>query len=115
MKALARGIAVLFVSLAVAQAASGDWQVWTTSETRHVLRQDPPANGLAVKWAAARNECRGFQVLLRSDSAVSGIRVQAGDLTGPGGAVLAPKDARLYRQHQLELTVGTYRHDGLGR
>jgi hypothetical protein len=52
-----------------------------------------------------------FQILLRSDAPVNGVRVEAGDLTGPSGAVLRRADARLYRQHQLHLDTGTYRND----
>jgi hypothetical protein len=92
-------------------AAGAEWQVWTTTETRHVLREDMPAGSLPVKLAAARNEWRGFQILLRSAAPVTGIDVRAGDLTGPDGAVLAAREARLYRQHQLEVTTATYRND----
>jgi hypothetical protein len=35
----------------------------------------------------------------------------AGDLKGPGDAVLRAADARLFRQHQLELTVPTFRNE----
>jgi hypothetical protein len=41
---------------------------------------------------------------------VKGINVVPGDLVGPEGAVLAAADARLYRQHQMEIKVGTYRN-----
>jgi hypothetical protein len=54
---------------------------------------------------------RGFQILMRSEVPLSSIDVQAADLIGPGGARLAASDARLYRQHQLEITVPTYRND----
>ena len=41
---------------------------------------------------------------------MAGVRVEAGDLKGPGGSILAA-DARLYRQHQFHLTKPTYRND----
>ena len=85
--------------------------MWTTTETRQVLREDPAGDSLRVQLAAARNEWRGFQILLRSDAAVAGIAVQAGDLSGPDGAVLPASAARIYRQHQLEVTTATYRND----
>ena len=65
------------------------------------------------RLAAARNEWVSFQILLRSDEPVEGVRVEAGDLQRPGRDVaFAGPSARLYRQHQLHLEVGTYRNDG---
>ena len=81
--------------------------VWTLTETRHVLRNDPPGSGTTAKLGAARNEWVSFQILLRSEEPMEGIRLEAGDLPGPGGCLLRRADARLYRQHQLYLEVGT--------
>ena len=86
-------------------------RVWTTAHTEHVLRSAPPGNDLAVSVSAARNEWRSFQVLLRADRPVKGVRLEAGELRGPQGAILDVHRARLYRQHQLHLDVGTYRND----
>jgi hypothetical protein len=88
------------------------WQVWTTADTRRALRGDQAGAGLEASIAAARNEWVSFQVLMRSDSAVKGVTLEAGDLSGPEGAVLKAQEARLFRQHQIELTVGTARNDG---
>jgi len=92
-------------------AATAEWHVWTLTETRHVLRSEGPGAGAAVKLASARNEWVSFQILLRSETLVDGVLVEPGDLTGPGGAVLARADARLYREHQLHLETGTYRNE----
>ena len=67
---------------------------------------------MAVKVAAARNEWVSFQILLRSDEPVQGVRVEAGELVGADGGRHCPWIGRLYRQHQLHLEVGTYRNDG---
>ena len=99
------------LSLAAAGVARAEWRVWTLTETRHVRRSELPANGATVKLGAARNEWVSFQILLRADAPVNGIRVEAGDLKGPGGKALRRAEARLYRQHQLHLEVGTYRND----
>jgi len=48
---------------------------------------------------------------MRADAPIKGTTVVASDLTGPDGAVLRGADARLFRQHQLELAVPTYRND----
>jgi hypothetical protein len=90
---------------------AADWQVWTVTETRRVLREDPAAAGANVSLKAARNEWEDFQILLRCDEPVKGIDLQPGDLTGPDGAVIPAGDARLYRQHQLHITVPTYRNE----
>jgi len=105
---------LLWIGVAVAGAADwacADWQVWTVTETRRVLREAPPGSGFSVQLAAARNEWESFQICLRSDVPVGGVNVEAGDLAGPDGAVLPASEARLFRQHQLELTDGTYRND----
>jgi len=105
--------------LVACQAAMGDWQVWTLAETRRVLRDEPPGpapsavegKSVEVKLAAARNEWEAFQLLVRADQPVKGINIEPGDLKGPNGALIAAKDARLYRQHQLELKEPTHRND----
>lgn len=33
-----------------------EWQIWTTTETRHVLRIDGPERMSSVRLSAARNE-----------------------------------------------------------
>ena len=107
------GLVCGFVLLGCAAVgvARAEWRVWTVTETRHVLRSEPPAAGTAIKLSAARNEWADFQILVRADTSVNGVNVEAGDLKGPGGAVLRGAEARLYRQHQLYLGTGTYRND----
>jgi len=104
-------LVVLTLLVARALPAAAEWQVWTVTETRRVLREDPAEKNLAVSIAAARNEWESFQVLVRSDAPVRGIRVEPGELRGPDGAVLAADRARLYRQHQFQLTEPTHRND----
>ena len=104
-------LGAIFLSLAVVHVAAADWHVWTVTETRHVLRSEPPGSALAVKIAAARNEWVSFQILIRSDEPVHAVCVDAGELRGPGAGVLRASESRLYRQHQLPLEVGTYRND----
>ena len=99
------------LSFLLVNSAQAGWQVWTTTETRRVLREDPAEKPTAVRLACARNEWRGFQILVRSDVPLRGIRIEAGDLVGPGGAVLASSQSRLFRQHQLHLTDPSYRND----
>lgn len=101
--------ALLFFGTCI--VAHAEWHVWTSTETRHFLRSDPPADSAEVKLGAARNEWVSFQILFRSDSALSGVNLQAADLVGPGGTILAGTDTRLYREHQLHLETGTYRND----
>lgn len=101
----------LVLAFASADAALAEWQVWTLGQTRRVLREDPPEAGKDVKISAAQNEWESFQVFMRSDAPVGGVRLEPGDLRGPNGAVLKAADARLYRQHQLHLTEPTSRND----
>jgi len=105
------GIVLLTVLSLTLSSARGNWHVWAVGETARVLRSAPPAQGTAVTLHAARNEWESFQILMRSDAPVTGIRVEASDLTGPAGHVLRTTDMRLFREHPLHLTVGTVRND----
>ena len=104
-------VAIIAGTLLPAGPAMAELRVWTTAQTEHVLRSAPPGGGLAVSVSAAKNQWRSFQVLLRADRPVKGVNLKAGELRGPQGAVLDVHRARLYRQHQLHLNVGTYRND----
>jgi hypothetical protein len=107
MKALGPLLLLAFL----ASDACAEWAVWTVADTRRVLREAPAGSGCNVRLAAARNERESFQVLMRSDSKVKGVRLVPGDLKGPDGAVLRADDARLFREHQLHLGAGSYRND----
>ena len=104
-------LAAILLSLIAGRAAVADWHVWTVTETRHVLRSEPPRSTLAVKVAAARNEWVSFQILVRAEEPVKAVRVEAGELHGPGTAVLQTSESRLYREHQLQIEIGTYRNE----
>jgi len=106
-----RVVSLAVVGVLLPGAVRADWKVWTVTETRRVLRDEPAGSGSEAKLAAARNQWRGFQILMRSDAPVQGIRIEPGDLRGPEGAVLRGRDAELSRQHQLELTAPTHRND----
>ena len=82
------------------------WKIWTTTDTRHVLRSELAGTQTAVTLAGARNEWVSFQILVRSGSPVAGVTVVPSDLVGPGR--LGAGQAKLFRQHQLEVPVGTY-------
>jgi hypothetical protein len=103
-------IGSLFV--ATACAAQPSWNVWIVTQTRHVLRSEPPRAERAANVSAARNEWVSFQILMRSDTPMKGVRVQPEALNGPPGVTLAQTQARLYRQHQLRIEKGTDRNDG---
>ena len=96
--------------LSVATSVHAGWHVWTVTETRHVLRSDPPGHDRTVEVAAARNEWVSFQVLFRSTEPIKAVRLEAGELRGPGSASLQTSESRCYRQHQLHLETGTYRN-----
>lgn len=59
------------------QRAGADWQVWTLTETRRVLRDEPARTGTSVKIAAARNEWESFEILMRSDGPIKGVNIRA--------------------------------------
>ena len=85
-------------------------RVWIVTETRHVLRSEPPGNLREANLCVARNEWGSFQILVRADTPVQGLRVEASELSGPGGREPGGIQVRLYREHQLFLDHGTYRN-----
>ncbi len=99
--------AIMFL---ITPAAYPECRVWTITDTRHVLRGDPPQDTLAVNIAAARNEWVAFQVLVRSDRPVPGLNIQPAPLHGPAGRTIDASNTRLYRQHQLHLEIPTHRN-----
>jgi len=91
--------------------ALADWRVWTVSEMRRVLRDEPAGDSNSVRIASARNEWESFQILMRSDAPLKVVDIRPGDLKGPGDAILSANNVCLYRQHQLQITAGTYRNE----
>ncbi len=83
---------------------------WVVIETRHVLRSESPGEVREARLSVARNEWGSFQVLVRADVPVSGLRLEASAMKG---ADHRPSEAIrfvLYRQHQLFLDTGTHRN-----
>jgi len=104
-------LSTALATVILASDLQAECNVWVVTRTERVLRDAPAGTETSAKLAAARNEWESFQILLRSDAAVSGVNIEPADLAGPGGAVLPASQATLYRQHQFELTVPTYRND----
>lgn len=103
--------AALLLLSAFDRNVQAEWQVWTTTGTRRVLRSAMPEATKQVELHAARNEVESFQVLVRSDQPVEGVVLVAADLIGPQKHTLSATDARLYRQHQIQISVPTYRNE----
>jgi hypothetical protein len=110
MKKLSGSVCVL-VLFVPAVPVLGDWQVWTNTHTTRVLRDAAAENKRSVKLAAAGNEWESFQILIRSSAPVPGMNVEVDELLGPDGSVIHRHHVRLFRQHALKLTDGTYRND----
>ena len=87
-----------------------EWQVWTVTTTKHVLRDEPAGKSQTVHLWAARNEWEGFQIFMRSDKPIRNIRIQLEDLRASNGAKISTNHIRLYREHQFYLPRGTYRN-----
>lgn len=85
--------------------------VWTVTETRRVLRDDPAEHAPTAAIAAARDEWESFQVLIRAAAAVDGVELVPAALVGPEGYAIEPSEMELFRQHQMEITEGTYRNE----
>jgi hypothetical protein len=105
-------IGLLMTGPASNLSIGADLHVWTLTRTERVLRSNSPGDSHEVKLAAARNEWESFQILIRSDQQIKGVRIEAGELRGPDRTVLDTSHAYLFRQHQLHIEAGTYRNEG---
>lgn len=92
------------------QVVGGAPRVWIVTETRHVLRSEPPGNLHEANLCVARNEWGSFQILVRADAPMQGMSVDASELSGPAGRRPGDIQVRLFREHQLFLDNGTYRN-----
>jgi hypothetical protein len=105
-------LVTFFAAESVIPIAAADWRVGTVADTRRVLREETGVFDAkpAVAISAARNEWESFQVLIRSTSPVRGVTMVPADLVGPDGSHLPASAARIYRQHQLEITKASPRN-----
>jgi hypothetical protein len=103
-------VSVLLLAGSSTHGFAGTPQVWIVTETRHVLRSEPPGNVREANLCVARNEWGSFQILVRAEAPVQGLRVEASELSGPGGHEPGRIQVRIYREHQLYLDHGTYRN-----
>ena len=101
---------LLLWALTSMHGLAGAPRVWIVNETRHVLRSEPPGDLREANLCVARNEWASFQILVRADAPVQGLRVAASELSGPSGREPGGIQVRLYREHQLYLDHGTYRN-----
>ncbi|WP_346141877.1 discoidin domain-containing protein [Kitasatospora cinereorecta] len=81
---------MLFALIAPVPAFAATFSVWVQNGSDRVFSSTPvpSAPATAVTLHAARGETQAAQIAVRSGSAVDGLSVQTGDLTGPGGAVI---------------------------
>lgn len=96
-------------ALLAALATQAPPVVWVVTDTRRVLRDEAPGQGATAAVAAARNEWRGFQILLRSNSPAMITGLTVSDLTGPAGKVIPGSAAKRYRQHALKIDPVSFR------
>ncbi|MFF8770174.1 discoidin domain-containing protein [Kitasatospora sp. NPDC015120] len=88
--------------LVTAASAATAPSVWVESGYEHVFSSSPApsrATDQRVELHAARNETQAAQIAVRSDSALTGLRLVPGDLTGPGGAVIPASRITVNREY----------------
>ncbi len=112
-----RNLAIgLYITLSQAAVmTAGDYFLWTRTATSRLLRDASPTGRTAVDLAAAGNEWESFQILMRSSRPLTVTAVEMGDLSliAPEGktGTISGSTARVYRQHQFEITVPTHRNE----
>lgn len=100
----------LFVCLATVQTydAATLLQVWTVPGLKRIGRNDPPVNRREIELSAARGEYEPFQIGVRANQPLTKVNVYVSDLTGPGGAVIAPDNVTLYREHYVNVPTASW-------
>ncbi|HVG57922.1 MAG TPA: glycoside hydrolase domain-containing protein, partial [Hyalangium sp.] len=93
------------VSLLIAGSVSAAPAVWTESPLLKVGPSAQAKSSTSAQLVAARNEFESFQIVIRGDSEVSGVRAKASPLTGTGGATIPASNVRLYRQALMNVTI----------
>ena len=76
---------------------------WKVSRRRPV----PAAEGGAVTIRAARNEAEAAQIVLRPRRALAGLTATAGELRGPGGAVIPAGHVEVLRVRYVDIALPT--------
>jgi len=104
-------MALLLTCIPVMAFAQEDATVWVASPWQRVLKSTPPGTQTAARLGAAANEYEPFRLIVHAgDRPLRDVRVVAGSLNGPGGAISA-YNLELYRAHYLEITEPSYRVD----
>jgi len=100
-----RFFSAALLSVLVAGTVSAAPAVWTEGPLLKVVPSTPAQIPAPARLTAARNEFESFQIVIRGEAPVSGVRARAGELTGPNGAKFPQANVRLYRQALLDVTT----------
>ncbi|HYH98131.1 DUF4091 domain-containing protein [Hyalangium sp.] len=92
------------LSVLIASTVSAAPAVWTEGPLLKVGPSAQVKSAAPARLAAARNEFESFQIVIRGDVAVSGVRARASQLTGPNGATIPATNVRLYRESLINVT-----------
>lgn len=79
--------------------------VWTEGPLLKVGPSTLAQNLVPARLLAARNEFESFQIVIRGEAPVSGVRAKVGELTGPLGAKIPQSNVRLYREALINVTT----------
>jgi hypothetical protein len=95
----------LVVSLFLAGTVSAAPAVWTEGPLLKVSPSAQAKSSTSAQLMAARNEFESFQIVIRGDSEISGVRAKASPLTGAGGATIPASNVRLYREALMNVSI----------
>src|SRR5689334_6950849 len=92
--------AAYFAALGARAKGEARLAVWSAPAMTRIGKQDPVGSATAVTLAAARGEYESFQVVVTAPAGgLTGIRLQATDLQGPGGATIPASNLGIYREY----------------
>ena len=91
--------------------SDGDISIWGASSGWKIssTRQPPVERGPALLIRAARNETEAAQLVLRPSRDIADFTVEATDLAGPRGSVIASADVEILKVRYVKVTQPTDR------
>jgi hypothetical protein len=97
------GILILF------SACKDSMKVWIEPSTERVMQFSASKKTYLAEICAAHNDYESFQIVINGGAnGLSNVNVTAGDLAGPGGAVIPSANITLYREFYVHATKPSF-------
>ncbi len=102
-------IFALIIPALIFAACKSGIRVWTEPSTERVMQYSVSKKIVPAEIYAAHNDYESFQIVINGGlNGLTGVNVSPGDLTGPGGAVIAKENIALYREFYVHVSKPSF-------